>query len=161
MHDATLAPPLTFFHTLPMSCPYLSDRQERRLVCDLSTRRGRHAHDALARAGFRRTQHLAYRPACVGCTSCVPVRLRVTDFRWTRGHRRVLKTNADLTGEAVPNEATREQFDLFSRYQVGRHGDGEMALKIGRASCRERVCKYVYISVVAVSLQKKNTTQKQ
>src|SRR3546814_19614795 len=64
-------------------------------------------------ACFRRTQHLAYRPACVGCTSCVPVRLRVTDFRWTRGHRRVLKTNADLTGEAVPNEATREQFDLF------------------------------------------------
>src|SRR3546814_11670071 len=28
--------------------------------------------------------------------------------------------------------------------------------EIGRASCRERVCQYVYISVVAVSL-KKNT----
>src|SRR3546814_11542905 len=28
--------------------------------------------------------------------------------------------------------------------------------KIGRASCRERVCQYVYISVVAVSLKKKN-----
>src|SRR3546814_20187947 len=27
---------------------------------------------------------------------------------------------------------------------------------IGRASCRERVCQYVSISVVAVSLQKKN-----
>src|SRR5690606_41982509 len=69
--------------SLPMSCPYLPDREERRLVCDLSTRRGRHAHDALAHAGFRRTQHLAYRPACVGCAGCVPVRLRVTDFRWT------------------------------------------------------------------------------
>src|SRR3546814_16232826 len=32
--------------------------------------------------------------------------------------------------------------------------------KIGRASCRERVCKYVYISVVAVSLQKKTTNIK-
>src|SRR3546814_14773277 len=29
--------------------------------------------------------------------------------------------------------------------------------KIGRASCRERVCQYVYISVVAVSLKKKKT----
>src|SRR3546814_4104547 len=29
---------------------------------------------------------------------------------------------------------------------------------IGRASCRERVCQYVYISVVAVSLKKKKTT---
>ena len=128
MHDATLAPPLTFFHTLPMPCPYLPGLQERRLVCDLSTRRGRHAHDTLARAGFRRTQHLAYRPACIGCTGCVPVRLRVADFCWTRGHRRILKNNADLTAEVVPNEATREQFDLVERYQVGRHGDGEMAL---------------------------------
>src|SRR3546814_15356710 len=30
------------------------------------------------------------------------------------------------------------------------------AFEIGRASCRERVCQYVSISVVAVSLQKKN-----
>src|SRR3546814_19954346 len=29
------------------------------------------------------------------------------------------------------------------------------AAEIGRASCRERVCQYVYISVVAVSLKKK------
>src|SRR3546814_17378947 len=33
-------------------------------------------------------------------------------------------------------------------------GDAE----IGRASCRERVCQYVSISVVAVSLKKKNKT---
>src|SRR3546814_12524647 len=32
-------------------------------------------------------------------------------------------------------------------------------LKIGRASCRERVCQYDYISVVAVSLTK-NTREK-
>src|SRR3546814_14064320 len=31
--------------------------------------------------------------------------------------------------------------------------------KIGRASCRERVCQYVSISVVAVSLKKKITTK--
>src|SRR3546814_11501331 len=31
----------------------------------------------------------------------------------------------------------------------------EAGRKIGRASCRERVCKYVYISGVAVSLKKK------
>src|SRR3546814_21110651 len=34
-------------------------------------------------------------------------------------------------------------------------------LKIGRASCRERVCPYVYISVVDVSLQKKTRTKHQ
>src|SRR3546814_16518372 len=34
------------------------------------------------------------------------------------------------------------------------------AQKIGRASCRERVCPYVSISVVAVSLQKRKTQAK-
>src|SRR3546814_18077971 len=33
---------------------------------------------------------------------------------------------------------------------------GKKRHKIGRASCRERVCQYVSISVVAVSLKKKN-----
>src|SRR3546814_17175838 len=32
--------------------------------------------------------------------------------------------------------------------------------EIGRASCRERVCQYVYISVVAVSLKKKTKRNK-
>src|SRR3546814_18267044 len=31
--------------------------------------------------------------------------------------------------------------------------------QIGRASCRERVCQYVYVSVVAVSLKNNNTTK--
>ena len=98
------------------------------MVCDLSTRRGRLAHDPLARSGFRRTQHLAYRPACTRCNACTPVRLRTQGFYWSKSHRRVLKANATLVGEVVPNEATREQYDLFIRYQAGRHGDGEMAL---------------------------------
>src|SRR3546814_17115110 len=33
--------------------------------------------------------------------------------------------------------------------------------EIGRASCRERVCQYVWISVVAVSLNNKNKEMKQ
>src|SRR3546814_17274475 len=36
-------------------------------------------------------------------------------------------------------------------------GDEEWADEIGRASCRERVCQYVKISVVAVSQKKKQS----
>src|SRR3546814_13766879 len=35
---------------------------------------------------------------------------------------------------------------------------GLEAVELGRASCRERVCQYVYISVGAVSLTKKRHT---
>src|SRR3546814_21002980 len=34
-------------------------------------------------------------------------------------------------------------------------------LQIGRAACRERVCQYVLVSVVAGSLKKKNNQNKQ
>src|SRR3546814_17158850 len=41
---------------------------------------------------------------------------------------------------------------LFARYAQWREGHGD---EIGRASCRERVCQYVEISVVDGSLKKK------
>src|SRR3546814_15412824 len=45
-----------------------------------------------------------------------------------------------------------------ARLGEDRHGGAQLQLlQIGRASCRERVCQYVYISVVAGSLKKKKT----
>src|SRR3546814_12531514 len=44
-----------------------------------------------------------------------------------------------------------ERGDRFHRAILG--GCGRWKKKIGRASCRERVCQYVSISVVAVSLK--------
>jgi arginyl-tRNA--protein-N-Asp/Glu arginylyltransferase len=128
MFDGTTTPPLVFFHTLPMPCPYLPDRVERRLVADISSRRGRSSHDALARAGFRRTQHLCYRPACPSCKSCLPIRVRVRDFEWTRSFRRTVNRNRDLAGTWADARATPEQFALFKRYQAARHTEGEMGL---------------------------------
>lgn len=126
MFDGSIAPPLVFAHTLPMPCPYLPDRVERRLVADISSRRGRASHDALARAGFRRAQTLCYRPACPSCSACVPIRTRARDFAWTRSHRRALARNRDLAADWRPARATAEQFALFKRYQASRHGGGEM-----------------------------------
>src|SRR3546814_14615504 len=55
----------------------------------------------------------------------------------------------------LPAIACRE----LDRLDGDRIVDAETAGdQIGRASCRERVCKYVSISVVAVSLKKKQTT---
>jgi arginine-tRNA-protein transferase len=128
MFDGTTAPPLVFFHTLPMPCPYLANRTERRLVADISSRRGRISHDVLARAGFRRTQHLCYRPACPDCKACVPIRVRAVDFQWTRAFRRIRNRNQDIVGSWSEARATTEQFALFKEYQSSRHVNGEMSL---------------------------------
>ena len=116
-----------FFSTEPAACPYLPDRRERRLVTMLDGADPDRLHDRLMRAGFRRSQGLAYRPACPGCAACVPVRIPVAGFRLTRPWRRIWQRNHDLSATERPPAATREQFDLFQRYLVSRHGASGMA----------------------------------
>src|ERR1700752_2573232 len=81
----------------------------------------------LSRSGFRRSHRFAYRPACRGCSSCVPVRIAVDRFSHTRSTRRVRNTNRDISGRLVPARAPPEQFRLFVAYQRARHSDSDMA----------------------------------
>jgi arginyl-tRNA--protein-N-Asp/Glu arginylyltransferase len=116
-----------FFSTELAPCPYLADRLERRLVTLLDGPDPDRLHDRLMAAGFRRSQALAYRPACPGCAACVPVRILVERFRLTRGWRRIWRQNADLVAAERRPVATREQFALFQRYLESRHGASGMA----------------------------------
>ena len=116
-----------FYYSMPSPCPYIEGRMERRIFVDLTGPQAVLSYDLLSEAGFRRSLGFAYRPACPGCNACVAVRIPVDRFDLTRQWRRVLARNADLAGEFRPAIATAEQYALFSRYQVGRHRDGEMA----------------------------------
>lgn len=127
MNSLLASTPLAFFATSPQPCPYLPDRFERRLVTDLSRRDAVAVHDALSKAGFRRSHTLAYTPICNGCAACVPVRVDARRFRPDRTHRRILARNADLQLCDVPAVATKEQYALFSAYQSVRHNHGDMA----------------------------------
>jgi arginine-tRNA-protein transferase len=126
-----ISPPkrLQFFvGTLTQPCPYLPGRLESKVVTELA---GEHAvtlHDELTRVGFRRSHSLAYKPACRACDACVPVRIRVAEFEPGQSLKRVWRRNADLTASERSPCATREQFDLFTRYQRSRHATGGMAL---------------------------------
>ena len=122
-------PPLQFFFgTLAQPCPYLPGRIESKVVTELAGPDAVALHDKLTRAGFRRSHTLAYKPACPGCNACVPVRIPVADFRYTRSFRRVAQRNVGLVAQERRPHATEEQFTLFARYQASRHGNGGMAL---------------------------------
>ena len=84
-------------------------------------------NDLLTHGGFRRSQSIAYRPACESCRACVSVRVVVDAFRATRSMRRVLDLNADLAGEMRVPVPTSEQYSVFRGYLDSRHRDGGMA----------------------------------
>jgi arginine-tRNA-protein transferase len=121
------APMLQFFATAPVVCPYVPDRAERKLIVELDGGAAAPLYDDLSRAGFRRSHHFAYRPACRNCAACVPVRIVVDRFSDTRWTRRVRNANCDLSAMLAPARATPEQFRLFLHYQRARHRDSEMA----------------------------------
>lgn len=116
-----------FYLTSPSACPYLPNREERKVFTHIVGRRGRELNEILTQGGFRRSQTIAYRPACDTCRACVSVRVLVNEFAPSGNMRRVLKANEDLMGQAMPNRPTSEQYSLFRRYLDARHTDGGMA----------------------------------
>ena len=121
------APFRQFFATSPVTCPYIVGRAERKLIVELAGNGAALFYDDLSRAGFRRSHGFAYRPACRGCSSCVPVRIAVDRFSHTRSTRRIRNANRDLSGRLLAARATPEQFRLFSAYQRSRHSESDMA----------------------------------
>ena len=118
---------LRFFLTAPSPCPYLPDRDERKVFAHLPLSEGPGVNDALTQVGFRRSQNIAYRPACEACDACVSARIPVFDFNLSRSQRRIQERNADLIRNEVEAEATLEQFELLRRYLLARHAEGGMA----------------------------------
>jgi arginine-tRNA-protein transferase len=118
--------PQQFHRTSVQHCPYLEGRYERKLITELAGRDPVQFYNELSRVGFRRSHRLAYHPACVDCSACQPVRIVVGRFDESRSIRRVARTNADLTVSLLPPLATVEQYRLFKRYQLARHGESDM-----------------------------------
>ncbi|MFO1101580.1 MAG: arginyltransferase [Methylocystis sp.] len=116
-----------FYLTSPAPCPYLPGREERKVFTHLIGLRAPALNDTLTQSGFRRSQTIAYRPACEQCRACVSVRVKLDEFAPSRGMRRVRRRNADLVSETRPARATHEQYGLFRRYVGARHSDGGMA----------------------------------
>jgi len=118
---------LRFYLTAPAACPYLEGNRERKVFTSLDGPDALALNDALTHAGFRRSQNIAYRPACENCDACVSARIPAAEFTAGRRWRRVLRRNADLVRRRQPAEATEEQFWLLRRYLAARHGGGGMA----------------------------------
>ncbi|NMD08346.1 MAG: arginyltransferase, partial [Phyllobacteriaceae bacterium] len=116
-----------FFITAPSPCPYLPSRMERKVFTHLVGPDARNLNTQLSQGGFRRSQNIAYRPACDACQACESVRVPVATFEWTRSFRRILARNADLHVSVVKAEATSEQYSLFRSYIDTRHSEGGMA----------------------------------
>lgn len=130
--DAKILPPgldrsLRFYMTSPSPCPYLPGQRERKAFTNLAISDADSIHNTLSQSGFRRSQTIAYRPACPRCNACRSVRVVTPDHEPSRNDRRSLARNANLTRQPVHAQATREQYRLLKTYLKSRHDKGGMS----------------------------------
>lgn len=116
-----------FFLTAPSPCPYLEGQFERKVFTHLVGDKAAEMNDLLTQGGFRRSQNIAYRPACENCRACVSVRILAQEFEPSRNMRRVEQHNADLVGVMHDAEPSTEQYSLFRAYLDARHRKGGMS----------------------------------
>ena len=141
------APFPKFYVTAPSPCPYLKGKIERKIFTELvpaplaydqeailahggpetEREKAENLHHSLALVGFRRSQDIAYRPACEDCHECKSVRIPVVIFEKSKSQKRVVNKNKDILVEFKPNIATMEQYDLLKLYISNRHESGGMA----------------------------------
>ena len=116
-----------FFLTAPSPCPYGEGQFERKVFTHLVGDKAPEMNDLLTQGGFRRSQNIAYRPACESCRACVSVRILAGEFLPSRSMRRILQRNDDLIGAMHNAEPSTEQYSLFRHYLDSRHRRGGMS----------------------------------
>ena len=127
MRGATVDPnQIDVYIAQPVRCPYLPDREEQKLLVPLDSG-GAAVYDALIALGFRRSGRWAYRPRCVGCVACVPVRIEIAAFVPSRSQRRAARASASLVAALHDGAVDDDAYQLFTRYLDARHADGNMA----------------------------------
>src|SRR5690606_36392285 len=112
---------LQFYSTAIYPCSYLPCLDARSQVAAPTPLVDAPTYTRLGEQGFRRSGLFTYRPHCDNCRACLPIRVDTQRFVPNRTQRKTLKRHGNLQVGIMPLHWEADHFDLYDRYQQGRH----------------------------------------
>ena len=111
-------------------CPYIDGKETLTAGASVNSL-SQDAYQDLMDKGMRRSGHVIYRPLCLDCRQCQPLRIRVADFKPSKSQKRLLKKykhqfHVDID---LP-QLDEERLALYNRYQMQWHQSSEAALTL-------------------------------
>lgn len=117
---------LQFYATSVYPCSYIPELEARSQVAAPTHLIDSTVYSQLVEKGFRRSGLFTYRPYCDSCRACLPIRVDVNRFEPSRTQRRSWKRHSGLIARQMPLHWVPEHFELYRRYQAGRHAGAGM-----------------------------------
>ncbi|MCK5829694.1 MAG: arginyltransferase [Methylococcales bacterium] len=118
---------IPLFVTEQSPCSYLDNINAQSAFVHLSFSLNTAIYSQLIEQGFRRSGSEIYRPHCPSCSECIPTRLVVDHFTPSRNQKRCIKKNINTSVIIKPAQFEQSHYDMYMRYQQGRHQEGGMA----------------------------------
>ena len=88
---------IEFKKSISFPCSYLEGETEKRLYVNLNkNENNKLLISQLTKNGFRRSHEHMYIPICETCNACIPSRINIKDFKFSKSNSRVIKANTDL-----------------------------------------------------------------
>ncbi|NGM87251.1 arginyltransferase [Parapusillimonas sp. SGNA-6] len=112
---------LQFYSTAVYPCSYLPGLEARSQVAAPTHLIDAKTYSRLVEQGFRRSGLFTYRPHCDTCHACLPIRVDVEHFKPNRTQRKVWHRHGGLQARFMPLHWDPDHFELYQRYQQGRH----------------------------------------
>ena len=126
MNSDIFSRPINLYLSAEHECSYLDNRLANSLFVDPESPIDTGVYSDLVKRGFRRSGNYVYTPYCNSCHDCIPVRLDVQQFSFSRSQKRCRNRNKALKVLNKPAAFDPVHYELYSKYVVSRHAGGGM-----------------------------------
>ena len=112
---------IQFYTTTKYNCSYIDKMDAQSLVVTPYKSINQSIFQDLIEKGFRRSGQYIYKPNCKSCTACIPIRLPVQKFLFSKTQKRIYKKHGYFQVREAPLSFKQKHFDLYLKYQNKRH----------------------------------------